>query len=115
MSYSDQLNNMQDFANDIKELRSEEISQDIHNVLNDGTVFGELIANSIGEAVATAIDKSGLDTAVTQAVSDLKSVVSEAANNAIKSPEFSQELGSKVADMQTDRDFQNDNAKEMGS
>ena len=88
------------------ETRADEISQDIHAVLNDGSVFGELIASSVGEAIAKTIEKTGLDGFVNQGVEEMKHVVSEAVHNAINSDQFTHEFASRVAEKEIDRELQ---------
>ena len=55
MTYSEQLQQSKESNNDYdREERTQEISNDIKDVLSDGTVFGDLIA----ESMATLLSKS---------------------------------------------------------
>jgi len=108
MSYKDTLNNF-DQADHLHEpeTRTEEISQDIHQVLNDGSVFSELIANSVGEGLAKAIEKSGLDSLSSGAVDNMTSTLSEAVHNAINGEQFTHEIAQGLAQKEVDREMQN--------
>jgi len=105
MSYKDTLDNLDHIYE--PELRADVIAQDIHDVFSDGSVFGELIANSVGEAIAQTIDKSGLDAVVNQGVDEMQSIVSEAVHNAINSEQFTHEFASSMARKEIDREMQN--------
>ena len=104
MSYKDQLEKLDHIYE--SEERADEIARDIHDVLNDGSVFGELIASSVGEALARTIEKSGLDGFVNQGVDEMKSVVAEAVHNAMGSDEFTHEFADLMARKEIDREMQ---------
>jgi len=112
MNYQDTLSNFENNDHIYEpETRAEEISQDINAVLNDGSVFSQLIANSVGEALARAIDKSGLDAFVNGTIENLKSVSAEAVYDAMNSEqfthEFAQSLSMSLAQKEVDREIQN--------
>ena len=114
MTYKDKLNS---FSNDSlglhSETRAQEISNDIRSAFGDGTVFGELIANSVGEALAKMIEKSGMDDLVSNGVEGLKNTIGQAASSAFKSDEFNDTLSHKMAQAEVDREMPR--AQEMGS
>ena len=87
------------------ELRAEEISQDIHDVFSDGSVLGELIASSVGEALAQAIEKTGLDNFINQGIDEVKFIASEAVHNAINSDQFTHEFASSMAKKEVEREL----------
>jgi len=92
---------------DEPETRADEISQDIHQVLNDGSVFSELIANSIGEGLTKAIEKSGLNSLSPKAIDNMTSSLSEAVHNAINGEQFTHEIAQSLAQKEIDREIQN--------
>ena len=118
MSYKEKLNS---FSNDNHpyqgEQRSEQISNDIKNAFEDGSVFGELIAASVGEAMSKFIDKSGLDGLVNDSIDGLKSIASEAAISAVQSEQFTSGLGLNLAQKEVDREAPSwaGQSKEMGA
>jgi len=110
MSYKDELNNFEQadgmYGSD---MRVQEISQDISAALNDDSLFGQLIANSVGEAIAHTIDKSGLDAFVTDSKHMIASATHEAILGAVqdtmKSQEFTVGLAGKMAEKEIDREL----------
>ena len=99
--------------------RAHETAQDIREILNDDSIFGELIANSVGEAIARMIDKSGLDNFVNGGIDNAKSMVNDslqgAVQGAIKSEKFTTELAEALAVKEVGRDLDDfhKNDKEM--
>lgn len=57
MTYSEQLQQSKESNKDYdRETRKEEIASDIKNVLSDGTVFGDLIAESMATLLAKSVE-----------------------------------------------------------
>ncbi len=118
MSYKDELNNFEQpdgmYGSD---MRVREISQDISAALNDDSVFAELISNSVGEAIAQAIDKSGLDAFVNGSIDGAKAMITNAVQDTIESQEFTVGLAGKMAEKEIDRELndfhKNNNEMEM--
>ena len=106
MSYTEQLNQASEVS---YESRAEEISQDVSAAFNDDTIFSELIANSVGEAIAQAIEKSGLDAFVNDSIDGAKSLmagaVQEAVHGAINSEKFTVEFAEALAQKEVDREL----------
>ena len=115
MSYKEQLNQTSDHLQNYPESRAEEISNDIREVLSDGSAFGELLAIGISEIASKTIDKIGIEKLAEKGIDGFKSIVEEATENALKEPEFSRELGQAMMKKEVDReldDFHKDD-KEM--
>ena len=106
MRYINTLNNIRN-VDEIyaPEKRAENIALDIREVLSDGTVFGELIANSVGETLAFAIEKSGLDQAVIDGILKIKEGFSKGVEDFLKSDEFVAPLSNALATKQMDREM----------
>ena len=111
MNYKDTLDSFADSESLTTEIplvgeRAEEISQDMHNALSDGSVFGELFANSIGEAVAQAIDKSGLDNLANHLVEKAKTYAVDAVQEVIGSDKFVDSFSEKMAQAEATRELE---------
>lgn len=113
MGYKDQLNTMSN-DNAIQEDRGLQISQDIRDVLNDNTVFGELVAASVGEAAARAIDKWGIDSITEKGIEGIKAVANYAVTEALRSEEFSSRLGDELGWKDTQREQVNTSMEREG-
>jgi len=122
MNYQDRLNNLELAPEGLApqeptsgepdhiyepEARSQEISEDIHSAFSDGSLFGELIANSVGEALSKSIDKSGLDAYISDNIDDLKDTVSDAIYGSMNSDEFVHKFAETMAQKEVDREMQN--------
>jgi len=126
MSYKETLNNFEQ-TDDMygSDMRIQEISQDISAALNDDSLFGQLIANSVGEIIAQSIEKSGLDAFVNDGMDGTKSMVASATHEAIlgavqdtiNSQEFTVGLAGKMAEKEVERELndfhKNDKEPEM--
>ena len=112
MSYKETLNSFEKADHIYEpETRVEEISHDIEAAISDDSVFGQLIANSVGEAIAQAIDKSGLDAFVndskSSAMDSLNNTIHGAVQDTINSQEFTVGLAEKMAEKEVDREMPN--------
>ena len=105
MSYKEQLNQTSDDLQNYPDSRAEEISNDIREVLSDGSAFGELLAIGISEIASKTIDKIGIEKLAEKGIDGFKSIVEEATVNALNEPEFSRELGQAMMKREVDREL----------
>jgi len=115
MSYKEQLNQTLKELQNYPVNREKEIANDIHDVLSDGSAFGELLAIGISEIASKTIEKIGIEKLAEKGIDGFKSIVEEATSNALKEPEFSRELGQAMMKKEVDRDLDDfhKNDKEM--
>ena len=115
MRYINTLNNLRTVEEIYSpEQRAENIALDIREVLSDGTVFGELIANSVGETLAFVLDKSGIDQAIIDGIVKLKEVFAKDIENVLKSDEFVTPLSNALATKQMGREMALQEEKQQG-
>ena len=117
MSYSEQLQQSQ-ASNKVydRDARKEEIANDIKDVLSDGTVFGDLIAESmatlLSKSIAVIEEKVGEKKDV--ALSAIKSIASEIVQNGFDAEtsidKFSKRLAEEMEAKEhaRDKDFSRD-------
>jgi len=107
MNYKDTLNSFEEPEHIYEpETRAEEISQDIHAALDDGSIFGELIASSVGEAISNVIDKSGLDAYISDNINNLKSSIAESITGSLSNEDFVKDFAETIAQKEVDRELQ---------
>lgn len=106
MRYINTLNNIRNVDEIYQpEKRAEEIGLDIREVFSDGTLFGELLSNSIGEMIAYTLDKSGIDQAVIDGIVGLKGGFAKSVEEFIQSDEFVRPFSEKMAELEASREL----------
>lgn len=111
MTYSEQLQQSKESNNDYdREERTKEIANDIKDVLSDGTVFGDLIA----ESMATLLSKSAeiaeayIGEKKDAALSIIKSIANDVVQNSFEAEtsidKFSKRLAEEMEGKEHSRD-----------
>lgn len=107
MSYKDQLHEIAQQQQNDQANRVQEITQDVKDVFNDGSVFGQLVADSVGEALGKTIGTVAAKT---------EEVIKGAVENALQSDQFTASLGEQLGWKEAERQQVNTNVpdREMG-
>ena len=94
-SYKDQLHKIIEQSSFPAD-RAEDIKHDIHSMVTDGSVVGEVIADFLSNVVGTTIDKLGADTLFEMTSEAIQNLFQEALSNALQSDEFSFTLAEQL-------------------
>lgn len=76
--------------------RAEDIKHDIHSMLTDGSVAGEVIADLVSNVVGSAIDKLGVDKLFEMTAEGIQNFIKEVTHDAFQSEDFSFTLAEQL-------------------
>lgn len=94
-SYKDQLHKIVENSSFPAD-RAEDIKHDIHSMVTDGSVVGEVIADLLSNVVGTAIDKLGADKLFEMSSEGIQNFFKETIGNALQSDDFSLTLAEQL-------------------